>query len=292
MTVQMPQDTVNSEVYIKTPRGHSAVNMDPWTPSTWRKPWNKHHTPNKVTKDKLSSFTQQKTHRGISLYRTAGRQGGSKRSNWSPRPTEDHNPRAFGLISGPCTSPSSRQQKLNKVRKEETSPYPRKRAWEATPFNPHGAPLVISLDEEEEQDKTSPTSPQDHEKGHPVVYEYQPKSPVYPPPSDSSEEEDFSCISDLVTPAEEMSPAPGHLNDSGYETQGTVPTDVNADQDSFQDKDKQEALAQALEDDLSKAPWQKESAKGPLEDLEKITKTVKLSYDGFWHDRDQDIITG
>ena len=58
MTVQMPQDTVNSEVYVKTPRGHSAVNTDPWTSSTWRKPWNKHHTSNKVTKDKLSQFTQ------------------------------------------------------------------------------------------------------------------------------------------------------------------------------------------------------------------------------------------
>ena len=284
MTVWMPQDTVNSEVYVKTPRGHSAVNMDPWTSSTWRKPWNKHHTPNKVTKDKLSRFTQQKTHRGISLNRTAGRQGWSKRSNWSPRPNKDHNPRAFGLISGPCTSPSSRQQKLNKVRKEEASPNPRKRAREATPFNPHDAPLVISSDEEE-QDKTSPTSPPDHEKGHPAVYEYQPKSPVYPPPSDSSDEEDFSSIPDLVTPAEEMSPAPDHLNDSGYETQGTVPADVNANQDSFQDKDKQETLAQALEDDLSKAPWQKESAKGPLEDLEKITKVVKPIYDGFWHDR-------
>ena len=33
MTVWMPQDTVNSEVYVKTPRGHSAVNMDPWTSS-------------------------------------------------------------------------------------------------------------------------------------------------------------------------------------------------------------------------------------------------------------------
>ena len=279
MTVQMPQDTVNSEVYVKTPRGHSAVNMDPLTSSTWRKPWNKHHTPNKVTKDKLSRFTQQKTHRGISLHRTAGRQGWSRRSNWSLRPNKDHNPRAFGLISGPCTSPSSRQQKLNKVRKEEASPNPRKRAREGTPFNPHDTPVVISSDEEEEQDKTSPTSPPD-----PAVYEYQPKSPVYPPPSDSSNEGDFSSIADLVTPAEEMSPAPDHLNDSGYETQGTDPADVNSDQDSFQDKDKQETLAQALEDDLSKAPWQKESAKGPLEDLEKIAKTVKPSYEGFWHD--------
>ena len=75
---------------------------------------------------------------------------------------------------------------------------------------------------------------------------------------------------DLVTPAEVMSPVPDHSNNSGYETQGTALADVNADQDSFQDKDKQETLAQALEDDLSKAPWQKESAKGPLEDLEKI----------------------
>ena len=116
------------------------------------------------------------------------------------------------------------------------------------------------------------------------------QSPVYPPPSDSSDEEDFSCIPDLVTPAEEMSPALDHLNDSGYETQGTVPADVNADQDSFQDKDRQETLAQALEDDLSKAPWQKESAKGPLKDLEKIAKVVKPIYDGFWCDRDQDII--
>ena len=96
---------------------------------------------------------------------------------------------------------------------------------------------MISSDEEE-QDKTSPTSPPDHEKGHPAVYEYQPKSPVYPPPSDSSDEEDFSSIPDLVTPAEEMFPASDHLNDSGYETQGTVPADVNANQGSFQDKDK------------------------------------------------------
>ena len=33
-----------------------------------------------------------------------------------------------------------------------------------------------------------------------------------------------------------------------------------------------------------------ESAKGSLEDLEKITKTVKPIYEGFWYDRDQDII--
>ena len=35
---------------------------------------------------------------------------------------------------------------------------------------------------------------------------------------------------------------------------------------------------------------QKELAKGPLEDLEKITPTIKPIYNGFWGDRDQDII--
>ena len=71
-----------------------------------------------------------------------------------------------------------------------------------------------------------------------------------------------------------------------------APADVNADLDSFQDKDRQKTLAQALQDDLSKAPWQKESAKGPLKDLwEKIAKVAKPIYEGFWCDRDQDIIS-
>ena len=39
MTVRMPVDTVNSEVYIKTPRGHSGIQMDPWMSSTWKKNW-------------------------------------------------------------------------------------------------------------------------------------------------------------------------------------------------------------------------------------------------------------
>ena len=150
--------------------------------------------------------------------------------------------------------------------------------------------MVINSDDEEEQERTSPTSLPDHEKGHPAVYKYQPKSPVYLPCSEGSDEEDFSSIPDLATPAEEMSPTPDQLNDSEYETQDMAPADVNADQDSFQDKDRQKALAWALEDDLSKALWQKESAKGPLEDFKKIAKVAKPIYDGLWHDRDQDII--
>ena len=109
---------------------------------------------------------------------------------------------------------------LNKIRKEdeEYGPNPRKRAREATPFATHEGPLVISSDEVEDQDKTSPTSPPDHERGHSTVHEYQPKSLVYPPPSDSSDDEDFSSMPDFVTPEEEMSPVTDHSNDSGYET--------------------------------------------------------------------------
>ena len=163
MTFQMPQDTVDSKVYVKIPRGHSAVTMDPWTSSTWRKPWNKHPIPNRVTKDKLNRVAQQKTHKGISLNKTARRQGQNRRSSWSPKPTKKYNPRALGLISGPCPPPhSSRQVQLNKIRKEEDKECglnPRKGAREATPFTTHEVPLVVSSDEEEDQDKTSPTSP-------------------------------------------------------------------------------------------------------------------------------------
>ena len=60
---------------------------------------------------------------------------------------------------------------------------------------------------------------------------------------------------DLVTPEEGMSPTPDHSNDSGYETQDPAPADVNTDQDSFQDKDRQKTLAQDLEKELYKAPW-------------------------------------
>ena len=80
------------------------------------------------------------------------------------------------------------------------------------------------------------------------------QSLVYPPPSDSSDDKDFSSMPDLVTPEEGMSPVTDHLNDSGYETHSSAPADVNANQDSFQDKDRQKTLAQGLEKELHKAP--------------------------------------
>ena len=91
MTVKMPSDTVDSEVYIKTPRGHSGIQMDPWMSSTWRRKWSTHHTPNKVTKDKLTKFRQERTHQHISLHRTAGRQQQFQNRCWSSRPNRRQN---------------------------------------------------------------------------------------------------------------------------------------------------------------------------------------------------------
>ena len=95
---------------------------------------------------------------------------------------------------------------------------------------------------------------------------------------------------DLVTPEEGMSPVPDHSNNAGYETQGSAPADVNANQDNFQDKDRQETLAQALEKEFHKAPWQKQLTLGPIDDLKKMTKTVKPIYEGFWYNSDQNIL--
>ena len=95
---------------------------------------------------------------------------------------------------------------------------------------------------------------------------------------------------DLVTPEEGMSPVTDHSNDSGYETHGSASADVNANQDSFQDKDRQKTLAQGLEKELHKAPWQKQLATGPIDDLKKMTKMVKPIYEGFWYNSDQDIL--
>ena len=108
MTVRMPLDTVDSEVYIKTPRGHSGIQMDPWMSSTWKRNWTTFYPPNRVTKDKLTKFRREKTQKHISLHKTAGRQQLKNHRCWSPRPNRRQNL--------PANHPSVRQCHLNKVR--------------------------------------------------------------------------------------------------------------------------------------------------------------------------------
>ena len=67
--------------------------------------------------------------------------------------------------------------------------------------------------------------------------------------------------------------------------------DVNADMDHFKDTDRQEALKQKLDQELNAAPWNKDTSHQALEEMEKISKTVKPVYEGFWKRNDEDILS-
>ena len=220
VTLNLPRDTVDSEIYIKTPRGHSGILMDPWASSTWRKSWDKDHTPNRVTKEKLKIFRQQRMHKSISLHQTVGRNRCDRKTFWSPRPNKPHNPRAFGLL---CDTDHqdvfSRQEKLDQARSLAQQPSPRKRPrQESLSASLDDLPLVISSDKEDPdhigvthqansednsqvdhikgKEEESPLSPPDHEKG-PQALAYEPKSPVDTPSKDSD------SMPKLMTPPEE-----------------------------------------------------------------------------------------
>ena len=92
MTVRMPHDAVDSEVYIKTSRGHLGILMDPWTSSTWRKKWSNYHTPNKVTKDKLNRFNQERTNSASAYTRLLVDRNNSERAIGLTGPTEIRTP--------------------------------------------------------------------------------------------------------------------------------------------------------------------------------------------------------
>ena len=43
MTIIMPNDVVDTEVYVKASRGHTGFQMDPWMSCTWRRTWSSIH---------------------------------------------------------------------------------------------------------------------------------------------------------------------------------------------------------------------------------------------------------
>ena len=65
---------------------------------------------------------------------------------------------------------------------------------------------------------------------HPPMWHtsHMPKSPVYPPPDDSSENAEFSNVPDLETPREQMSPVQDKPKEPDHATHMTVPADANA----------------------------------------------------------------
>ena len=139
MTVRMPHDTVDSKVYIKTPRGHSGIQMDPWMSSTWKRNWTTQYTPNKVTKDKLTRYRKEKTQKHISLHKTAGRHQLKNPDIGPPEQNRKHNL--------PANHPSVRQCQLNKVRYRSgsRSERPHKRTFkEMSPAGSWSDPVIVA----------------------------------------------------------------------------------------------------------------------------------------------------
>ena len=126
ISLKVPRDTVDAELFVKTTRGHFGILMDPWSSTSWRKYWSQIHTPNRITKEKIRHFRQDKIGRRISLHRTAGQTNltrGLIRKIAQPQ----YNPRAEELLdqSGPQRKRIGKvQKKLDKVRFESR---PRKR---------------------------------------------------------------------------------------------------------------------------------------------------------------------
>ena len=100
--------------------------------------------PNKVTKDKLTKFRQEKTHQCISLHKTAGRQELSQNRCWSLRPNRRHN---FHH-----NHHTVKQSQLNKVRYRNSPRMKkslRKRFREMSPAGSWSDPVIIASSGEE-----------------------------------------------------------------------------------------------------------------------------------------------
>ena len=249
-----------------------------------------------ITKEKLRRFRQERTHRHISLHKTAGRQHMYEDKLWSPRPKRIQRPQAFGLETRHSTD---RQHKLNKarhVRATKIEKSPRKRTRKMSLAKSWSDPVIIATSGEEtdtadefQLDALSPQYPPEHEKGQQPL-KYVPKSPVYPPPEDCSDKDEFYSIPDLETPREEMSPMQDKIQHTDGETQMTVPADANADMDHFNDENRKDTLKRQFSTELDAAVWNKDESQPELQGMEKVAKSVKPAYEDFWQESDRDTL--
>ena len=239
----------------------------------------------------MKRLSQQKSYRGISLHRSAGRQHHEPRSyHYSPRPERRQQPYSPGWKSR--KSPA-KQHKLNKVRHQTSSTLEtsRKRARELSPADPLMYQIIATTSDEETDSADefhptdySPKSPAEHERGQQPP-SYTPKSPVYHPPDCFSDVTESSSIPDLI---DDLS-AEDDLKQSEAAPQAT-PADLDADKDLFQDVERQEVLKQKLDKELQAAPWKADKSQQTLEKLETIASSVRPVYEEFLQ-KDTDIIT-
>ena len=87
-----------------------------------------------------------------------------------------------------------------------------------------------------------------------------------------------------------MSPVQGKLKEPDHATHMTVPADASADMDHFKDTDRQDTFRQQLDKELNKALWNQDASQQALKQMEKVVKTVKPVYEGFWCKNDSDIL--
>ena len=45
MTIVMPESVIDTELYVKTPREHIGIQMDPWMSCSWKRTWSSSHPP-------------------------------------------------------------------------------------------------------------------------------------------------------------------------------------------------------------------------------------------------------
>ena len=185
MTVVMPHDVVDSEVYIKTPRGHTGIQMDPWISSTWRKTWSFTHSPNKETNEKIRKFKQQRANRRISLHKTAGRYRQLRCGQWCPRPEARQQLHPYAVRT---PSPYKKQQpdQNNQPSHQTKKQLHKKRQREVSPadLSTNSTSVNTYHEETDVADEfcfidLSPESPPEYENGLKPL-DYVSKSPVYP----------------------------------------------------------------------------------------------------------------
>ena len=87
-----------------------------------------------------------------------------------------------------------------------------------------------------------------------------------------------------------MSPDKENPKEPDHGTHMTALADAHADMDHFNDTDRQDTLKQQLDKETNGAPWYKDASQQALEEMEKVVKTAKPAYEGFWHQNDSDIL--
>ena len=153
-------------------------------------------------------------------------------------------------------------------------------------------PIIISSDEDEQKDQEEghtkeeepPQSTPEEEKGN-SPYVYTPKSPPYPPPGDDNWETESPP--ELVTPDEDQDT----LINQEKESQG-VPADLRADKDFFHDSDRQLVVQQKFGREVAQAPWNpRADSEDPLSKLGDMVNKATPVYEGFWRDKDTEILS-